>query len=46
MTIDEIKLLTLTNMYDLEVTKMMECVERMNNYKCQIAEVEKRMKGE
>jgi hypothetical protein len=44
MTIDEMKLQTLKIMYDIEVTKMMESVDRVNELKCQMMEVEKRMK--
>lgn len=44
MTIDEMKLQALKIMYDIEVTKMMECIDRVNDYKCQIMEIEKRMK--
>ena len=44
MTIDELKLQTLKALYELEVIKMMESVDRVNDLKCQMMEVEKRMK--
>ena len=43
MTIDEMQLQTLKIMYDLEVTNMMESVNRVNMLKCQMMEVEGRM---
>ena len=46
MTIDEMKLQTLKIRYDLEVTNMMECVDRVNGLKCQMIEVERRMSVE
>ena len=44
MTIDEMKLQTLKIQYDLEVENMMESVNRVNGLKCQMMEVERRMK--
>ena len=45
MTTDEMKLQTLKIMYDLEVTNMMESVNRVNGLKIQMREVERRMKN-